>query len=180
MAGYHRRFFFGICLIFVPQFKLNISSAFNHSFGVFYAVIAALAYLSISELSKYYENRTIVLVFMSTGVGLPLFLILVGKIFSLSQPHFLFAPFILPNSKEWFLIGWMSILALMGQIYITKAFSVGNAGQVSAMGYSQIVFSMVLGVIICDPFPRFLGLTGIFLIILSGVYIAFFSTKRKK
>lgn len=44
--------FIGICLIFFPQFKNNIASLFDHSFGIFYAIIAALAYLSIAELSN--------------------------------------------------------------------------------------------------------------------------------
>lgn len=172
--------FVGICLIFAPQFSLNISSAFDHSFGIFYAVIAALAYLSIAELSKFYENRTIVLVFMTTGVILPLFVTLIGKIFSLTQPQFLFAPFVFPKTNEWFLIFLMATMALIGQIYITKAFAVGHSGQVSAMGYSQIVFSMVLGILIGDPFPNILGFVGILLIILSGIYIAFFSIKKQR
>jgi drug/metabolite transporter (DMT)-like permease len=172
--------FSGICLIFGPQFNLNMSSAFDHSFGIFYAIIAALAYLSIAELSKVYENRTIVLVFMTTGVSLPLLVILVGHLFSLSQPHFLFAPFVLPDTSELLQILLMGVMALMGQIYVTKSFAVGNSGQVSAMGYSQIVFSIILGILIGDPFPSILGFAGILLIILSGVYIAFFNTKRKK
>jgi drug/metabolite transporter (DMT)-like permease len=64
-------------------------------------------------------------------------------------------------------------MALMGQIYFTRLFAVGNSGQVSAMGYSQI-FSIILGILIGDPFPSILGFAGILLIILSGVYITFF------
>ena len=170
--------FVGICLIFAPQFNLNSSSAFDHSFGIFYAIIAALAYLSIAELSKVYENRTIVLVFMTTGVSLPILVTLIGKIFAFTQPHFLFAPFVLPNTMEWLLMLLMGAMALMGQIYITKAFAVGNSGQVSAMGYSQIVFSIILGILIGDPFPSAWGFAGILLIILSGIYITFFSVKK--
>jgi drug/metabolite transporter (DMT)-like permease len=165
--------FIGICLIFVPQFKLDMATAFDHSFGIFYAIVAALAYLSIAELSNYYENRTIVLVFMTTGVILPILVTLIGYLFSLEQPSFLFAPFVIPNAKEGLYILVMGIMALMGQIYITKAFAVGQSGQVSAMGYSQIVFSILLGILIGDPFPNAMGLLGIVLIVMSGVYIAF-------
>jgi drug/metabolite transporter (DMT)-like permease len=170
--------FIGICLIFVPQFKLNNTSVLDHSFGIFYAIVAALAYLSIAELSKVYENRTIVLVFMTTGVLLPILVTLIGQVFTLTQPHYLFAPFILPNIKELLLIAVMGFMALMGQIYITRAFALGNSREVSAMGYSQIVFSIILGILIGDPFPSILGFAGILLIILSGVYIAFFNAKR--
>lgn len=170
--------FIGICLIFAPQFKVNNASAFDHSFGIFYAIIAALAYLSIGELSKVYDNRTIVLVFMGTGVVLPISLTLIGLLFSLTQPRFLFAPFVLPNINELLLISLMGAMALIGQIYITKAFAVGNSWQVSAMGYSQIVFSIVLGVLIGDPFPSASSFAGILLIILSGVCVAFLSKKK--
>jgi drug/metabolite transporter (DMT)-like permease len=170
--------FLGICLIFVPQFKLDMATAFDHSFGIFYAIVAALAYLSIAELSKYYENRTIVLVFMTTGVILPILVTLIGDLFSLEQPSFLFAPFVIPNAKEGLYILGMGIMALMGQIYITKAFAVGQSGQVSAMGYSQIVFSILLGILIGDPFPNAMGLLGIALIVMSGVYIAFSPVKK--
>lgn len=170
--------FVGICLIFFPQFKNSSASVFDHSFGIFYAIIAALAYLSIAELSKVYENRTIVLVFMTTGVSLPILVILIGQLFSLTQPHFLFAPFVMPNLNEWFLIFLMGIMALVAQMYITKAFAIGNSGQVSAMGYSQIVISIFFGILIGDPFPSLWGFVGMLLIILSGVFVAFTPIKK--
>ena len=117
---------------------------------------------------------------MTTGVSLPILVTLIGKIFAFTQPHFLFAPFVLPNTMEWLLMLLMGAMALMGQIYITKAFAVGNSGQVSAMGYSQIVFSIVLGILIGDPFPSAWGFAGILLIILSGIYIAFLSMKKER
>lgn len=170
--------FVGICLIFFPQFKHSEASVFDHSFGIFYAIIAALAYLSIAELSKVYENRTIVLVFMTTGVSLPILVILIGKLFSLTQPHFLFAPFVMPDINEWLLILLMGIMALVAQIYITKAFAIGNSGQVSAMGYSQIVISIFFGILIGDPFPNIWGFLGMLFIVLSGVFVAFFPVKN--
>ena len=171
--------FVGICLIFFPQFKHSNASVFDHSFGVFYAIIAALAYMSIAELSKVYENRTIVLVFMTTGVSLPILVTLIGKFFSLTHPYFLFAPFVIPNLNEWLLILLMGIMALVAQIYLTKAFSIGNSGQVSAMGYSQIVISIFFGILIGDPLPSVWGFVGMLLIVLSGIYIAFLKIPRK-
>lgn len=172
--------FVGICLIFFPQFKHSNASVFDHSFGVFYAIIAALAYMSIAELSKVYENRTIVLVFMTTGVSLPILVTLIGKFFSLTHPYFLFAPFVKPNLNEWLLILLMGIMALVAQMYITKAFAIGNSGQVSAMGYSQIVISIFFGILIGDPLPSVWGFVGMLLIVVSGIYIAFLKIPRNK
>jgi drug/metabolite transporter (DMT)-like permease len=165
--------FAGICLIFFPQFKLDGDNVLAHSIGIFYAIIAAIAYLSIAELSKFYENRIIVLVFMSVGVITPLGMMVIGYFFQLKEPAFLFAPPIMPRGNEWFLIAALGITALLGQINITKAFTLGKASEVSAIGYSKILFSILLGQFIGESLPNQTSFVGIFLIIICGVLIAF-------
>jgi drug/metabolite transporter (DMT)-like permease len=165
--------FIGICFIFFPQFKINAGSIQDHSIGIFYSVIAAIAYLSIAELSKFYEQKAIVLVFMSVGVFMPAFLMIIGYIFHLNHPSFLFSPPLLPIGIEWIIISVLGLTALLGQIHLTKAFSIGQASAVSAVGYSQIVFSLFLGILIGDAFPNNWSFLGILLIIISGIVIAF-------
>jgi len=165
--------FGGICFIFFPQFKINAGSVQDHSIGIFYSVIAAIAYLSIAELSKFYEQKAIVLVFMSVGVLMPTFLMIIGLIFHLNNPTFLFSPPLLPIGIEWIQIVVLGFTALLGQIHLTKAFSIGQASALSAVGYSQIVFSLFLGALIGDAFPSYWSFFGILFIIISGILIAF-------
>ncbi len=169
--------FVGICFIFLPQFNMSAGSVQDHSIGIFYSIIAAIAYLSIAELSKLYEQKAIVLVFMSVGVLMPTFLMIIGYTFHLNTPSFLFSPPSLPAGIEWILIAILGLTALLGQIHLTKAFSIGQASAISAVGYSQIVFSLFLGILIGDAFPSNWSFVGILLIIMSGVVIAFNKNK---
>ncbi len=165
--------FFGICLIFIPQFKINLLSVKYHSFGLLNAIMTALAYLSISGLSKYYDSRSIVLSFMVSGIFLPLISLFLGQFFFIESLSFLFGDFILPIGKEWIWIFALSFSAMIGQIYLTKAFSMGKSGEVSAIGYSNIIFSIIFGVFLGDPFPSKSTFLGIGLIILCGILISF-------
>ena len=169
--------FLGICLIFVPQFKVDFVSVKYHSFGLLNAIMTALAYLSISGLSKYYDSRSIVLSFMVSGIILPIISMLVGKYYYVDNLGFLFGEFLMPSGDEWYWIGILAFSALIGQIYLTKAFTFGKSGEISAIGYSNIVFSILLGVLLGDKFPNILSLLGITLIITCGVIISF--KKRK-
>lgn len=66
----------------------------------------------------------------------------------------------------------MGISALLGQYFVTKAYSNDKAGIVAAMGYSNIVFAVVIGLWLGDAFPDALTLTGMLMVIISGVAIS--------
>ena len=164
--------FGGICLIFLPQFKIDASSIKYHSFGLANAIMTALAYFSIKQLSGYYDSRSIVLSFMFSGIVLPILSLIAGHYFYVDSLAFMFGTFVLPNGIEWIWIGVLAVSALIGQIFLTKAFTFGNTGEVSAIGYSNIVFSVIFGVLLGDAFPSPLSFLGIFLIIGCGIYIS--------
>jgi drug/metabolite transporter (DMT)-like permease len=164
--------FGGICLIFLPQFKIDASSIKYHSFGLANAIMTALAYFSIKQLSGYYDSRSIVLSFMISGIVLPILSLIAGHYFYVDSLAFMFGTFVLPKGIEWIWIGVLAVSALIGQIFLTKAFTFGNTGEVSAIGYSNIVFSVIFGVLLGDAFPSPLSFLGIFLIIGCGIYIS--------
>ena len=84
--------------------------------------------------------------------------------------------FILPNPRDWILIALMGLTASIGQIYMTKAYGETRAGIVGATGYSVIIFSLIIGLVLGDDFPSYLGILGILAIISGGILIA----KEKK
>jgi len=67
----------------------------------------------------------------------------------------------------------LGIAALFGQIYLTKAFSFQKTGVIGAVGYSNIVFSIIFGILLGDSFPGVLSLIGIVMIIACGILISF-------
>lgn len=69
-------------------------------------------------------------------------------------------------------IGLIGLTASLGQVYMTKAYGVTRAGIIGATGYSVIIFSLIIGLILGDNLPNFLGFLGIFAIISGGILIA--------
>ncbi len=147
-----------------------------HIFGILNAVCAALAFTSIRELRKYYDTRVIVLSFMGIGSIVPLASMLLSINYHSEFFDFMMGEFVLPNTFEWVLIGGIGFTASVGQIYMTKAYGVTRAGIVGATGYSVIIFSLIIGLILGDDFPSYLGIIGILAIISGGILIA----KEKK
>jgi drug/metabolite transporter (DMT)-like permease len=140
--------------------------------GLLHGLLSALAYLSIGRLNRYYDTRVIVLSFLSSGLLLPMIMMLTGSLFHLRPDDIFFPVFRLPQGKEWFFIVGIGLFALLGQYFVTKAYSNDKAGIVAAIGYSNIPFALMIGVGLGDAFPDLLGLLGILLIIASGIAIS--------
>ena len=139
--------------------------------GMFSAIGAALAYTSIRELRKYYDTRSIVLSFMVIGTLGPVVLLLISQFFTISWLYSMFGEFVMPSGVLWLYIIGMGVFATLAQTYMTKAYGVTNAGVVGAISYSNIIFSILVGLYLGDMFPDFLTLFGIILIVLSGVLV---------
>ena len=165
--------FTGICFIFFPQFHTDFLSVKNHALGLANAILTALAYMSISQLASYYDARSIVLSFMLSGILMPMLSLGLGEVIDTKDWSFLIAQYTQPAGTDWLWIGLLSISALLGQIFLTKAFTYGKSAEVAAIGYSNIVFSVFFGILLGDASPQVLSLLGIVLIIVSGILIAF-------
>lgn len=139
--------------------------------GIFSGVGAALAYTAVRELREYYDTRSIVLSFMIIGTVGPVVLMMIGSFFSPKDLDYLFAKFIAPKQSDWIWIVLLGFSATLAQVYMTKAYASTKAGIVGAISYSNIIFSIIIGMIIGDHFPDFYTLIGIFLIICAGVMV---------
>jgi drug/metabolite transporter (DMT)-like permease len=161
--------FGGILLIFRPDLNSN---PLNNFLGIFNGVFAAAAYTSVRELKKHYETRSIVLSFMSWGIILPVISMLFAPFLNNLKFEFIVSPFVWPSGEQWFWLLMVGITAMLGQVYITKAYGEEKAGIISTVGYVNIPFAIFLGVLLGDPFPDFLEIAGIVLIIVSGAVIS--------
>ncbi len=140
--------------------------------GILTGVGAGLAYTSIRDLRKYYDARTIVLSFMGLGTIGPIILMGMAPYYSGDTFDFMIAPFIMPKQDEWIIILLLGIVATFAQIYMTKAYSCAKAGIIGTISYSNIVFSIILGIILGDSFPGIWILLGIILIVISGLLVS--------
>lgn len=140
--------------------------------GILCGVGAALAYTSVRELRKYYDTRAIVLSFMTIGTIGPMILLIIGEFYSNPSLDFMIAKFVLPQGKDWLFIILLGIFATFAQIYMTKSYACAKAGIVGTISYTNIVFSIILGIFLGDSLPDIIIILGILLIVFSGILVS--------
>ena len=160
--------FIGIVFITDPS---GLTFSKTDVLGIFSGIGAALAYTSVRELKKYYDTRAIVLSFMSVGTVGPLLLLLISPYLDAPELDFMLGAFVMPEGIVWVYVVGMGIFATLAQLFMTKAYGVSQAGIVGAVSYTNIVFSIGVGVLLGDALPDFITLFGIILIIISGLLV---------
>lgn len=140
--------------------------------GIFSGVGAALAYTSIRELRNYYDTRAIVLSFMLTGTIGPILLFILSAYINVPELDFILGEFVMPKGIVWVYVIAMGVFATISQLLMTKAYGETKAGIVGAVSYSNIIFSIAIGVILGDALPDVITSFGILLIISAGIMVA--------
>ena len=74
---------------------------------------------------------------------------------------------LLPNSTELLLLVLLGIFGYYGQLYMTKAFQVGEASKVAPFKYVEVVFTLTVGVFWFEEVYTMYSLIGIFLVVSS-------------
>ena len=160
-----------IGIIFITEFD-GSSLEKNDYLGILSGVGAALAYTSVRELRNFYDTRAIVLSFMSIGTIAPIILMIVGSFYSNPNLDFMLGTFVMPKVDDWIYIILLGIFSTYAQIYMTKAYTFAKAGIIGTISYSNIVFSILLGLFWGDAFPSMLIILGIILIVISGILVS--------
>ena len=161
--------FVGIVLITQPT---GIGFSKYDLLGLFSGIGAALAYTSIRELKNYYDTRAIVLSFMSVGTIGPVVLFVLSKYVNIPELDFMLGEFVMPSGIVWVYVIGMGLTATLSQLLMTKAYSLEKAGVIGAVSYSNILFSIIVGVMLGDALPSLVTSVGILLIIFAGVMVA--------
>ncbi|MBD3840401.1 MAG: DMT family transporter [Campylobacterales bacterium] len=160
--------FFGV--LFITGFDVtNLDK--TDWLGILSGVCAGLAYTSIRELRKYYDSKAIVLSFMLVGTIGPIILMGIGEFYSSSSFDWIVAKFVIPKGLAWFYILGLGFFATLSQWYMTKAYSLAQGGIVGTISYTNIIFSIGIGMILGDLFPSMTILIGIILIVISGILV---------
>ena len=147
--------FVGVALLLRPT--LNEDQGFAALVGLISGVIAALAYLQVSALAKVGEPETRVVFYFSLGAALAGG---VGTaVVGLSHFDWLGALWLLP----------VGILALLGQICMTKAYASGATLLVANLQYTGIVVASLYSVWIFDDYLPPSSWGGMALIVVSGI-----------
>jgi len=161
--------FIGIIFITQPS---GVGFSKYDLLGIFSGVGAALAYTSIRELRNYYDTKAIVLSFMLTGTIGPIILFMVSPYLNMPELDFMFGKFVMPEGIVWVYVIAMGIFATLSQVLMTKAYGETKAGIVGAVSYTNILFSIIVGLFLGDAFPAMYTSFGIVLIIIAGLMVA--------
>jgi len=161
--------FAGMLLVYKPNIHYPW---YYHAIGLLSGIVSAIAYITLGKLAPYYDSRVIVSSFIFSGILIPSLLMVIGQLAHIRYDDFFFIQWKWPRGIEWFYILWLGLAALFGQYFVTKAYGADKAGIVSVFGYSNIIFSVFIGLALGDSFPNIVSWAGICCIILSGVIIS--------
>ena len=161
--------FAGMLLIYRPTMDVPW---YYHLAGLLSGVTSAIAYLTVGRLTAYYDTRVIVLSFVATGIITPILFMTLRVLFQLPADDLFFIEWKLPPTGSWPAVLILGLTALFGQYFVTKAYGAARAGIVSVIGYSNILFSVFIGMLLGDDFPGLLSWAGIACIIGSGALIS--------
>jgi len=148
--------FIGAFLVIKPQFNSSVIPATS---GFISAILSGTAYLFIGIIGNKESAYTTVFYFSFLS--------------SLSCIPFFFFNFVFPNSYEFILLLFLGILAALGQIALTFAYTGCPASEISIYDYSNIIFSSALGYIFLKEMPDLLSIAGGLLILIASAYLYF-------
>ena len=153
--------FLGSLIVIRPGFlDFNLATIAGLGTGFFYGL-----YLIVTR--KLHTSDTPLLTLLLTGVvGLA-----IGS---------LIVPFVWINLSinQWLLLALMGIFACLGHFFLILSLKYADASKLAPLGYFEIVTNVILGYYFFSDFPDKLSWFGLFIIILSGVYISFREQKR--
>ena len=171
LKGWSAVFIGFIGIVFITQ-PSGVGFSKYDILGIFSGVGAALAYTSIRELRKFYDTKAIVLSFMGIGTLGPIVLFLISPYIYIKELDFMLGEFVLPQGVVWFYVLGMGIFATISQILMTKAYGETKAGIVGAVSYTNIFFSILVGIMLGDSLPSMMTFFGIALIVFAGLMVA--------
>jgi drug/metabolite transporter (DMT)-like permease len=162
--------FAGVVLITQP---LGFCMRYEHFLGLLGGFFAACAYATIKRIRHIYDARVIVLSFVGLGSLMPAVLFLAAPyVDPPASLDFLFPAFVVPaDAVEWSLIAFMALISTLSQWMLTKAYSLGRAGIVGVVSYTNIPFAVGFGWALGDPFPNLWVWLGIGMIVAAGLLL---------
>ena len=167
--------FAGVLFVFRPDLSLSLR---DNALGLGNALLTAISYLSIRQLGVVYDTRSIILSFMLSGIVMPIISMLVGTYYPMDNLDFLIGTFKWPDdASQWAGFLALGLTALMGQRMLTQSFTYDKAGRVAAIGYSNILFSVLIGFFMGEAIPSVSMLMGMLLIVAGGILVSLAKTK---
>ena len=146
--------FIGSLVVIRPGFvELNIASFAALGTGVMYGF-----YLIITRKLSTSDNPLLTL--LLTG--------LVGAVIISSVVPFVWVK---PTFNQWSMMAGIGIFACIGHLFLILSLKYADASKLAPFSYFEIITNIAIGYYFFNNFPDYWTFLGLFIIILSGIYI---------
>jgi len=145
--------FLGGLLIIRPGFRIDLFPAI---IGLFAAISMAAAHVTLRYLRLSDHYLVIINYFAYISGGASLIILLFQK------------NFIIPSLTDLLVLIFLGLVGLFSQITLTEAYQLSPASLVSLYSYSQIIFTIIFGILFFKEIPNILSISGASFIIISG------------
>lgn len=149
----------GLVVMVRPELNANVVLALP-GLSVMAALLGALgsavAYVLVRRLSQSEDSS--VIIFYFPMIALPVALLLLGD------------EMVMPSGEALILLLLVGLFTQVGQVGLTKAMAVEEAGKAAAYSYVQVVFSIILGALFFNELPTLWTWLGGGLIMLGALY----------
>lgn len=159
----------GIILVAFSGLSLLVNAQFGAWtkdiwLGLLSAVFAAIAYVSIRAIK--HRESPLTIIFYFTGIST------VGSLFFLH--HFEW-----PSAVDWFYLTGVGIGSFFGQLWMTISLRRARASLVGPFSYLAPFLAFLYGLLFFGEAMSWKAWLGAVLMIMSGIYITYFETKKK-
>ncbi len=152
----------GVVLVARPGFLFGSGTAGLDPVGVGVAllgsVLTASAYVTVRKASR--TDDPLVIVFYFAWIAVLLAIPTAAPIL------------ILPSGWEWPMLALVGVATQIGQVFLTRGLKLETAGRATSVGYAQIVFATIWGMLFFAEVPDLLAAVGALLIVGSTVTLA--------
>ena len=147
--------FIGSLVVIRPGFlEINLASLSALGTGVLYGF-----YLIITRKLSSSDNPLLTL--LLTGV--------VGAIIISTIVPFVWVK---PSLDQWFIMATIGIFACIGHLLLILSLKYADASKLAPLSYFEIVTNIIIGYYFFNDFPDNWTFLGLFIIVLSGIYIS--------
>lgn len=147
--------FIGSLVVIRPGFlEINLASIAALGTGIMYGF-----YLIITRKLSTSDNPLLTL--LLTGlVG--------GVIISFIAPFI----WVKPTINQWYMMAGIGVFACIGHLFLILSLKYADASKLAPLGYTEIIPNVIIGYYFFGNFPDNWTFFGLFIIVLSGIYIS--------
>ena len=147
--------FIGTLIVIRPGFiEINLATFAALGNGICYGF-----YLIITRKLRTFDNSLLTLLFAGT----------VGTIV---MSFFMPSVWINPSNSQWVMMALIGFIAALAHFLIIYSLNLADASKLAPLGYTEIITNIILSYYIFNELPDNWTYLGLFIIVLSGLYIS--------